>query len=161
MKKLSILLLLITPFFAMSQKKAGSAAQYKATYSSNFVMDDAKYSNVILTLWKDFEDNTLDKHRSFFSDTITMLLADGKKVKGLENNLKGVKQSRNALKNYKTSVVAYMSIKSVDENKHFVTIWGDDNFTDKNGKKATVHTHEIWGFNKDGKVDYMAQYTAM
>lgn len=145
----------------MSQQKLSSSAPYKATYSSNFVIDDAKYSNIILTLWKDFQNNTLDKHIPYFSDTVTMILANGKILKGRSSSLKDIKEARNSLKNYKISVHAYMSVKSVDKNKHFVLIWGEDNFTDKNGKKATIHMHEIWGFNKDNKVDYMAQYSGM
>ncbi len=34
-------------------------APYKASYSSNFKIADPAYANKVLTIWKDFENNTL------------------------------------------------------------------------------------------------------
>jgi hypothetical protein len=157
MKKQFLFLLLILPLAAMSQSKSG----YTANYSSNFKMSDAKYSEKILTLWKDFEDNTLDKHIDMFADTLTMVMAQGGTVKGRAENLAGAKAFRGSLKDYKVSVDAWMSLKSVDKDQNWVAIWGTENYTDKDGKAVTARIHEIWGFNKDGKISVMMQYMGM
>jgi len=157
MKKLFMILLLAMPFAAMSQTQSG----YTANYSSNFKMSDAKYSDEILMLWKDFENNTLDKDIGMFADTVTMVMAQGTPVKGLKDNLAGAKAFRSSVTNYKVSVDAWMSLKSIDRDQNWVAVWGTENYTDKDGKAITQRIHEIWGFNKDGKVSIMMQYLGM
>lgn len=157
MKKLFMMFLLALPFAAMSQTQS----MYTANYSSNFKMSDAKYSEKILTLWKDFENNTLDKHIDLISDTVTMVMAQGGTVKGKADNLAGVKAFRGSVTNFKASVDAWMSLKSVDRDQNWVAIWGTESFTDKDGKAVTQRIHEIWGFNKDGKISIIMQYAGM
>jgi hypothetical protein len=154
MKKLFVFFLFTMPFVAMSQAHSG----YTANFSSSFAMADPSYSEKVLMLWKDFENNTLDKHLDMFSDTVSMTLSDGTTVKGKAQNLAGAKEFRNSLKNYKVSVDAWMSVKSLDKNANFVCIWGNEDFTDKDGKHITRRLHEVWGFNKDGKISILLQY---
>ena len=151
MKKLILAILLVLPFAAMSQT-------YSAGYSSKFVMADASYSDKVLTLWKDFENNTLDKHIDLISDTVTMILSNGAVVKGRAENLKDVKEFRSSIKDYKVTVDAWISVKSVDRGQNAVLIWGDENFTDKDGKKVQQRVHEVWLFDSAGKISMMMQY---
>ncbi|MDB5145607.1 MAG: nuclear transport factor 2 family protein [Mucilaginibacter sp.] len=154
MKKLIMAILLALPFVAMSQAKS---SVYTAGYSSKFTMADPSYSDKVLTLWKDYENNTLDKDIDLISDTVTMILQQGAVVKGKAENLKGVKEFRNSIKDYKVVVEAWMSIKS-DRNENIVLVWGNENFTDKDGKNVQQRVHEVWVFNKAGKISLMMQY---
>ena len=151
MKKLILAILLALPFAAMSQT-------YTAGYSSKFAFADPSYSDKVLSLWKDYENNTLDKHLDFFADTVSMMLASGQVVKGKAENLKGVKEFRGSIKDYKVTVDAWMSVKSLDRGENAVLIWGDENFTDKDGKKIQQRVHEVWIFNSAGKISMMMQY---
>jgi hypothetical protein len=157
MKKLIMAILLALPFVAMSQGKSS----YTAGYSSSFTMADPSYSDKILTLWKDYENNTLDKHADMISDTVTMLLADGTMVKGKAQNLTGVKEFRGSIKNLKITIDAWMSVKSLDRNENVVCVWGNESFTDKDGKEVSRRLQEVWGFNSAGKVSLMMQYSGM
>lgn len=139
----------------------GGKMPYTAGYSSNFTMADPSYSEKVLTLWKDYENNTLDKHADLISDTVTMHLANGQLVKGKAENLAGVKEYRASLKNLKVTVDAWMSIKSLDRDQNWVAIWGTEEFTDKDGKQVTMRQQEVWGFNSAGKVVAMMQYGGM
>lgn len=154
MKKLFILVLLAMPFAAMSQAHSG----YIPSYSSSFTIADPSYSEKILMLWKDFENNTLDNHLDMFTDTVSMMLANGAMIKGKAQNLTSVKEFRNSIKNYKVIVDAWVSLKSTDKNENVVCIWGTEEFTDKDGKQVKQRTQEVWKFNKDGKIDLMLQY---
>ena len=156
MKQFFIFFLLATPFVAMSQAHSG----YTASYSSNFTMADPSYSEKILTLWKDFENNTLDNHADMFADTVTMMLTDGTMVKGKAENLSGAKQFRGSVKNYKAALDAWVSLKSTDRNQNVVCVWGTESYTDKDGKTVKTRLQEVWGFNKDGKIDLLIQYSA-
>ena len=149
--------LLALPFAALSQTKS----VYTASYSANFTQAAASYSDKILLLWKDFENNTLDKHVDLFADTVTMMLNGGQIIKGKAENLASVKAFRGSLKSYKVDVQGWLSLKSVDRNQNWVAIWGIEEFTDKDGKKTTVRSHELWGFNSDGKISIMEQYSGM
>ncbi|HTD98079.1 MAG TPA: nuclear transport factor 2 family protein [Mucilaginibacter sp.] len=155
MKKQFLFLLLALPLAAMSQSKTG----YTASYSSSFKTADASYSEKILTLWKDFENNTLDKHVDMFADTVNMILGNGAMIRGKAENLANVKQYRNSIKNYKVTVDAWVSLKSTDRNENVVCIWGNEECTDKDGKAIRSRVHEVWGFNKDGKIALMLQYS--
>ncbi|HMG08863.1 MAG TPA: hypothetical protein VK609_10160 [Mucilaginibacter sp.] len=155
MKKLFVFILLAMPFAAMSQAHSG----YTASYSSSFTIADPSYSDKILMLWKDFENNTLDKNMDMFADTVSIMFASGPMIKGKAQNLASVKEFRNSIKNYKVILDAWISVKSSDKNENVVCVWGTEEFTDKDGKQVKQRTHEVWKFNKDGKIDLMLQYS--
>jgi ketosteroid isomerase-like protein len=156
MKKLFIFFLLAMPFAAMSQAHSG----YTAGYSSSFAIADPSYSEKILSLWKDFENNTLDNHGDLFADTVTMMLGNGAMIKGKAENRKSAMEYRNSVKNYKATLDAWMSVKSTDRNENVVCVWGNVAYIDKDGKPVKSRLQEVWKFNKDGKIDLMLQYIA-
>jgi hypothetical protein len=156
MKKLFLFLFLSVPFVAMSQANGG----YTASYSSKFTIASPTYSDKILTLWKDFENNTLDAHADFFADTVTMMLSNGAVIKGKAENLKGAKEFRGSLQNYKVKLHAWLSLKS-DKNENIVCVWGSEEYADKTGKQVKTGVHEVWVFNKDGKIGLMMQFASV
>jgi hypothetical protein len=121
MKRIIIIICVAVSWAGISH--AQTSTLYKASYSSNFKMADQAYADKVLTLWKDFEDNTLDKHIDWFTDSLTMTLANGQTVKGKAENLAGAKQFRGSLTDYKVTVDAWVSLKSVDHNENVVCIW--------------------------------------
>ncbi|WP_026897920.1 cytochrome c family protein [Daejeonella oryzae] len=142
-------------------KNTDSAMQdlpYSATYSSKFEMGDPAKAQLILHLWKDWDDNALERHSNLFADTVTMNLSDGSVIKGKDQNLSAAKEYRSTLLSAKSTVNAYMSLRSVDKNENWVAIWGVEEDTHKDGKKTMSTLHEIWKFNKDGKIDWMRQF---
>lgn len=145
---------------AAAMNADSSPIPYQALYSSNFVMGDPANSRLILEMWKDFDDNAFERHEAMFADSTKIYMADGQVVKGKDGMMEGVKMYRNSLADVKSDVHAYMSFKSVDRNENWVAIWGVENNTMKDGKKVSVSLHEIWKFNKDGKIDEIRQYSA-
>ena len=160
MKKLITATLVALLFACLCHAQDGKML-YKASYSSSFTMADPSYSEKVLTLWKDFENNTLDKHLDLISDTVTMILADGTLTKGKAQNVAGVKGFRGSVKDMKITVDAWMSIKSLDRNENVVCIWGDENFTGSDGKAVSRRVQEVWVFNSAGKISLMLQYAGM
>ena len=158
MKKFRIIIFMVLAWVGVSHAQTAEQL-YKAVYSSKFAVGDASYSDKVLTIWKDFDSNTLDKHMDWFSDTVTMILADGKIVKGKAENLAAVKAYRSSLKDIKTSVEAWVCMKSLDRNENVVCVWSDEQVTDKDGKTTANRLHEVWAFNKDGKIYLMLQYS--
>ena len=156
MKKLIATIVVAVSFAGICH--AQTSPLYKAAYSSNFKMADQSYADKILTVLKDFENNTLDNHIGWFADTVTMMLASGTMTKGKMENLNGAKQFRGSLSNYKLSLDAWVSLKSVDRDQNVVCVWETEEYTTADGKQVKESLQEVWGFNKDGKIDLMLQY---
>ncbi len=132
---------------------------YKATYSSSYAMGNPVYSQMILDLWKDWDDNMLDRH-DYMADSLQMFFADGSSMKGKQANLEAAKKYRGSMKAVKSTIHAWVPLKSLDRNEDIVLIWGEEENTMADGKVEKRPVHEAWWFNKDGKLVSMRQYIA-
>ncbi len=132
---------------------------YKATYSSSYAMGNPVYSQMILDIWKDWDDNMLDRH-DYMADSLQMFFADGSSMKGKQANLEAGKKFRGSMKAVKSTIHAWVPLKSLDRNEDMVLIWGEEENTMADGKVEKRPVHEVWWFNKDGKLSAMRQWTA-
>ena len=133
---------------------------YTAMYSSKFQMGNAKYSQMVLNAWKAYDDNQLDNMADMISDTVTAIMPDGSVMKGKDNLLNGIKAYRGGFTAAKSSVDAWVPIKSTDKGDDLVCIWGNETDTKSDGTIQKVDLHEVWAFNKDGKLIYFRQFAA-
>jgi hypothetical protein len=157
---LSILLLFGSSSFAQSVKMdASKKMPYTAVYSSDFKMGNQAQAKKVLEIWKDWDDNQLDRH-DYFADSLKMFFADGTTLQGKEAAMSASKAYRNSLGNVKSQIHAWVPIHSNDKNEDIVLVWGDEERTSADGKVETVGLHEVWWFNKNGKVTAMRQWTA-
>jgi hypothetical protein len=131
---------------------------YKASYSSNFKMGDAKHVSIVMRAWKIFEENKLDENNPILADTISLELSDGRKVKGRHDFYNTIKQIRDGATDLKVSMVAFMGVKPLDRDGDVVLIWLTESYTTKDGQKGTMDIHQVWGFNKAGKVDFLKTF---
>lgn len=135
-----------------------AAMPYTAGYSSNFVMGNPAHARMVLDLWKDWDDNAFDRH-DYFADTLVMYLPDGTVVKGKDANLEGAKKYRGGMTSAKSTIDAWIPLRSVDRKEDWVAIWGTETDTWPDGKTETRNIQEVWRINKDGKIDLMRQFT--
>jgi hypothetical protein len=160
MKRLTMALTaLVSVCFVNEIVAQSSAAPYVAGYTSSFNMGNAEYANKVLELWKDWDDNQLDRH-DYFADTLVIWLPDGSVVKGKKANADGAKQYRASFAKVKSTVHAWVPLYSTDTKDNIVCIWGTEENTAADGKVSTRDLHEVWWFNKDGKVTVMRQWTS-
>ena len=131
---------------------------YTAGYSSNFVMGNPAHAKMVLDLWKDWDDNAFDRH-DYMADTLIMYLPDGSVVKGKAANLEGAKKYRGGMTSAKSTIDAWIPLRSVDRKEDWVAIWGTETDTWPDGKVETRNIQEVWRINRDGKVDLMRQFT--
>ncbi len=136
------------------------AQPYKATYSSKFKIGNQRYTNMILDLWKDWDDNMLDRHTDYLADTITAYFPDGGMVKGKAAFQEAGKKYRAGFTTVKSVVHAIVPLHSDDRNTDAVCIWGEEEDTSTDGKTSKSNLHEVWFFNKDGKISAMRQWMA-
>jgi hypothetical protein len=133
---------------------------YTAGYSSNFVMGNPAHARMVLDLWKDWDDNAFDRH-DYFADTVVMYLPDGSVVKGKAANLEGAKKYRGSMTSAKSTIDAWIPLRSVDKKEDWVALWGTETDTWPDGKTETRNIQEVWRINRDGKVDLMRQFTGV
>ena len=132
---------------------------YPVPYSSKFEMSDDYNSQMVLGLWKDFDNNTLDNSLDKFADTVTMLMP-GFEMVGVtrDSALASSKEYRSMFCRVATHVAAVTALRSTDKNEEWVLVWGTEVHTNKKNVTDSVHLQETWRLNKDGKIDYMMQY---
>ena len=132
---------------------------YTADYSSNFKIGNPEQSKIILELWKDWDDNAFDRH-NYFADTVVLYLSDGSVLKGKDSCLASAKKFRGSMSTATSSIHAWIPLKTIDRNEDWVAVWGTETDTYPDGKKEVRDLHEIWRFNKAGKVDLMRQFSS-
>jgi hypothetical protein len=145
---------------ADSTNSSSEAVTYASTvtYSSEFEMGNNKQAQTIVSLWKDFDDNNLKNSMDIFADSMTMEFP-GMTLAGTRDSVISSTQTyRDGYTKLNSVVEAVLPTRAKNRNEDWVAIWGMETKTDKAGKTDSVRIHEIWRFNKDGKIDYMAQF---
>ncbi|MFL5742628.1 MAG: hypothetical protein ACJ75B_20565 [Flavisolibacter sp.] len=142
-----------------STSKEKISYPYDIKYSSQFEMGDPNQSKVILNLWKDFDNGNLSDSKQYFADTVDIHLAGGMMMHASKDSIiSAVQRHRDMLSAVTSAVQAVMAFRSTDRNENWVSVWGDEVDTHKDGKIDSVSLQETWRFNKDGKVDLLFQY---
>ena len=169
MKKIFVTFIAISLLACNDSKKNGESTEMKAntptnmsgftpSYSASFVMDDAKNTETVLALWKEWNGGDLSGSRSHFADTVSFFLPDGSSMMGpADSMIKNMQNYRSSFKSLNGTVEAIFAVKSTDKNENWVAAWGYEIKTDMQGKTDTVSLQETWRFNKNGKTDMMFQ----
>ena len=135
---------------------------YTASYSSKFAIGDGKHAQMILGLWKDWDNGDLSKGKDVFADTVEMFFWDGNKIRASRDSVLSSAQSfRNMYSSVTSTVDAFTPLKSTDKEENWVCIWGKEVHTDKKGKVDSINLHEVWRINKNGKADLCYQFASM
>lgn len=132
---------------------------YTPTYSASFEMGDPKHAEMVLELWKDFDNGNLAPSKGFFADTMHLYISDGTVIEGPRDSVVASVQGwRDMFSSVKSTVHAVMPVKSKDKNENWVLIWGTEVHTEKSsGKTDSVNLQETWRF-KAGKIDLLYQH---
>jgi hypothetical protein len=133
---------------------------YTADYSHNFEIGSSKNAMTLLQLYKDWDNNTLENSKnSFAENNDTLYFSDGNMFAGNRDSLiKVATQARTQMGTVVDSVHAWVPLKSKDKNEEWVAIWTREISTDSTGKRSATELHEIWRFDKDGKINLVYQF---
>lgn len=141
-----------------SSTNTSASYPYPISYSADFEMSDPKRAQQVAELWKDFDNNTLSKQKDAFADSIVMYFS-GMRFSGTRDSMMAMTQTyRDRYSKVESKIAAIMSTHAKDKDEDWVAVWGSEILTDKNGKIDSSALHEIWRFNKDGKINYLSQF---
>ncbi len=119
------------------------------------------YADKVLTAWKHWDNNTLDEVAPMLADDVVGTFPDGSTVKGKANFIKGAMEYRGMFNSVTSQIEACTALKSVEHPESTaVAIWGFETDTKKDGTVQKNAIHEVWFFNKEGKVTAVHQYMA-
>ena len=89
-----------------------------------------------------------------------MHFPDGSVTSGKTENLDAAKKYRGGIASVKSIIHACIPLTRTSTNEDAVCIWGHEDDTYADGKVESKDIHEVWWFNKAGKVVEMRQWTA-
>ena len=142
-----------------SAKQESLTYPYTPDYSSDFEIGDAKNAQTLLALYHDWDNNTLDNSKSSFAEIDTMYFSDGSMFAGSRDSLFAVaNKMRGQMGSVVDSVHAWVPLRSKDKKEDWVLIWTREISTDSKGKKTAKELHEVWRFDKNGKINLVYQY---
>lgn len=131
---------------------------YNPTYSSSFEMGNPQLSKIVLDMWKDYDNNTLDNSAKNFADSVTMHLEGSKGTRlSRDATLSEAKKYRATQSDVKSVIHAFVPLKSTDKNEDWVLVWGTE-YATMNGKKDSTLLHELWLFDQNNKIKEMRQF---
>ena len=132
---------------------------YTATYSSKFEIGESKHSQTILKMWKAWDNGDLNSVKDMFADSVVVRLGNGLVDIGPRDSIVAhAMQFRNTLDSVSSKVIAFLPLRSTDKDENWVGVWGTEVSKDKSGRIDSVHMHEIWRIDKNGKINFMEQY---
>jgi hypothetical protein len=135
---------------------------YPIHYSGDFSIGAITHAMIVLDLWKDFDNNTLDKGTKVFAEHVRMDFADGTNFIGNRDDFMNVmKQQRKTFSSFKSSIDAIVSLKPKGKNESWGNVWGHQTSVTTAGVTSTVMINENWMFDEDGKVSYIRQFSAV
>jgi hypothetical protein len=131
---------------------------YAPRYSNDFSFDESGHADIVMKLWKQFDENKLDEGLDYFADSVMIQFPDGSKMHNTRDSVMAMTKSyRNGYSSMRNEVDVVIPLKENKNGDRWVLVWGEE-YHEKNGKKDSVLLHEVWLFNKDGKISFMHQY---
>lgn len=134
---------------------------YPVSYAEDFEIGKITHAKILLDLWKDFDDNTLDKGTHVFADTVRMDFSDGTSFEGKRDAFMDVmKAQRKTFTSFVSVINAIVSLKPKGKDESWACVWGQQTSVAA-GKSSSVLINENWMFDKKGKVSYIRQFSAV
>jgi hypothetical protein len=165
---LSVLILLLTASACTSKREskepvyqAGDSTiyyPYSPVYASEFEPGRSLYAKMVLDIWKQYETGDVTHSAKSFSDSVLIILPD-KTFRGRRDSaLSFLKKRRQVYVEVQCFIDAWMPVHVKDVGDDLVFLWGRQDCTAKNGKRDYLVVHEIWRFDKKGKIRSLQQY---
>lgn len=131
---------------------------YAPAYTSGFDKGKDIYGKTVLDFWREWETGDVMKTRSFFADSIRFILADDIFRGASEEVLKKFKARRARYSDVQFHIDYWMPLKATDTGQDMVFVWGRQDCTKLNGEREYMVLHQIWLFNRFGKITEMKHY---
>jgi len=132
---------------------------YKANYSSDVqVPGKPEIGQMVLKVWKMFENKQIDSLKKYYADTVTYENYEGYRFHGPTDSLLSyARKDVQGLDSLRFDISMWQSLHLNDRNEDWVYIWATERRYEKGGKADTSLIHEQWKV-ENGRVSYFNQY---
>ncbi len=128
--------------------------------SPKFEMGDPKYVTVMLNQYKNINNYPELIDIDLYADDVVFIHTNGQVIKGKNQYLNYIRQSRDSLAILKDNFTAYTSLHSIDRDENWVILYGSRKRTNKDGTEHGNDFCILYVFSKDGKLTLIRPYTA-
>lgn len=136
------------------------SARLTPRYSS-FSTGEPANAKTGLLFWRNRDNNKLDNSFPLLADSVEFILPDDTGMYGDRKTVwNNAKAYRSSFTQMKSEADACLPVKTTGKGHQWVAIWGREHHTTGDGEKESVDLHEVWRFNRQGKVIGMSQYGA-
>jgi hypothetical protein len=143
-----------------SSAKADSTLYYpySPVYSNDYHPAPGKLAQQVLQFWKEWESGDVLHTTSSFADTLTFILPDVILRGSRDSVLHAFKRRRTAYTDMQCYVDSWMPLRETTRNDDLVFVWGRQDGTTGSGRRDYRVIHEIWRFDRAGKIRQLEQY---
>jgi len=125
-----------------------------------FEMGDPKYITIMLNQYKNINNYPELIDPDVYADDVIFIHTHGQVIKGKNQYLNYIRQSRDSLASLNDNFSAYTSLHSIDRNEHWVILYGSRKRTNKDGTEHGNDFCILYVFSKDGKLTLIRPYSA-
>lgn len=130
---------------------------YSPIYSE-FETGDPKNSKTVLEIWRQFETGNLMSTGNKFADSISLVFKDKIYFGKRDSILAIYKERRDAYENVQCYVDSWLPVHAKQTGDDLVLLWGRQDCISQNKKRDYLVLHEVWSFNRQGKIRSLVQY---
>lgn len=131
---------------------------YAPVYSNALEKGNAENARRVLEVWKAYETGDIRKLGNYFADSLVLVFPDDFRKGKREALLQAWQKRRNVFADVQCYVDAWIPVLVKDKGDQLVYLWGRQDQTAADGRRAYIVLHQIWKFDASGKIFRMEEY---
>jgi hypothetical protein len=131
---------------------------YAPVKSNSFEKGSDHNAKNVLDIWRQYETGNLNAAKKFFADSIRLILPDQIFEGSKDLVIQQYQKRRETFSDVQCFVWSWLPVHTTDTKENIVYVWGLYDATKKNGDRDYAMVHEIWRFDKKGKIKEMEQF---
>jgi hypothetical protein len=131
---------------------------YAPVHSNEFGKGNEHHAGKVLDIWRQYETGYLRMNNQSLADSVRFILPDRILTGDKDSVLRWYQEKREGFSDMQCFVYSWLPIHKTDTREDLVYVWGLYDGTLKNGDRDYSMVHEIWRFDKKGRIKEMEQF---
>ncbi len=131
---------------------------FAAIYTESYGKGKTAQAKAVLQFWKVWEHGDVRKLQEEFADTVFLALPEEVYSGTKKGALELLHQRRQQYADVQLFVDSWLPARAEDPGDDLVFLWGRQDGTKPNGQRDYRVIHEIWKFDRRGRIESIIQY---
>lgn len=165
MKNYFLFLLILTTAACTNSAKPTIIAKKDTTlyYPYDAIYSELEHGNPVnaqkvLEVWRFYETGNMQSTGKYFSDSLTLIFLDNIYSGKRDSILNIWQKRRDRYYGVQSYVDTWLPVHAKQTGEDMVLLWGRQDCATKDGQRPYLILHEIWRFDKAGKIRSVDQY---